>query len=81
MPETKKIRKSTKVPLKKNKNYFLGRKKIRNFRPPKAADFFLHVFSWVVAPIFDGLDVGIQKMSKKKFCTSDENVKKTQNLT
>ena len=27
--------------------------------------FFQKKNSWVVAPIFDGLDVGIQKMSKK----------------
>ena len=30
----------------------------------KKVNFFFKIFSWVVAPIFDGLDVGIQKMSK-----------------
>ena len=45
-----------------------GGKGKKDLAKKKSRFFFSKKKSWVVAPIFDGLDVGIQKMSQKKKC-------------
>ena len=58
-----------------------GEKRLSKKKKKKKVEkkiFFSKKNSWVVAPIFDGPDVGIQKISKKNFffCILVETLRK-----